>query len=236
MAVAVATAGRVLVAVGVTVEVGVAVCAGVAVFVGVGVAVGVLVAVLVGIGSGVAVLVGVKVAVGGGTGVAARNWKFARADELPTRHTADTLIVTVCPGEPVTVNVPARFPPVVEPEPDACPPGTDETLTVPPLHQPLPESSPLAAGAGPDGGVSTSVATWALAGVARPGLAWLGGIETASSAATTRTLTTGTRFIARLRSRPAQCGPVQHHRDPPRPPRSSARPAVRLRPTRRRPG
>jgi hypothetical protein len=165
VAVAVGTAGRVFVAVGVTVDVGVAVFVGVAVLVGVGVEVGVAVAVLVGVGTGVAVLVGVKVAVGAGVG--SSNRKFARALDdtgtIPGQFAATTLIVTICPGEPVTVNVPLRFPPVTDAEPDAWPWGDELTVTVPPLHHPLPESVPTTDGAGPDDGLSTSVATWARA-------------------------------------------------------------------------
>lgn len=217
--VAVAAAGRVFVAVGVTVDVGVAV------------------AVLVGVGNGVAVFVGVKVAVGRGMGVGSSNRKFARALELPALHTAATLMVTSCPGEPVTVNVPLRFPPAVEPEPDACPPGTDETVTIPPLHQPLPESVPLTDGAGPEDGLSASVVgtDWARARATRPGVPWYGGIDTARIAATINTLTHDeNRFIAHLRPL-GQLWPVQHHRGPRPPPRSSARPAARPHPTTRLP-
>lgn len=116
VAVAVGTAGRVFVAVGVTVDVGVAVFVGVGVAVrvgvGVGVQVGVAVAVLVGVGTGVAVLVGVNVAVGSGVG--SSNRKFARTlngNARAPEHTVDTVIVTVCPGLPVTVNDPDRLPP-----------------------------------------------------------------------------------------------------------------------------
>lgn len=170
--VAVAVAGRVFVAVGVTVDVGVAVFVGVAVLVGVGVDVGVAVAVLVGVGNGVAVLVGVKVAVGRGSGVGSSNRKLARALVPRSRQVVATLtsIVTVSPGDPVTVKDPVRLPPAVEPDPVTRLGGCEITVMLLASHQPLPESAPLTDGAGPDPGLSTRVAVWALARCTGPGL------------------------------------------------------------------
>lgn len=248
--VAVAAGGRVLVAVGVgvavfvgvavLVEVGVGV--GVAVLVGVSVGVGTGVAVFVGtnvgVGTGVAVFVGTNVAVGDGTGVALSNRKLALADDDPTRHLAVTVIRTVSPGDPATVKLPPRSPPRVVPKTDARSGGYDETVTIPPLHQPLPESVPLTDGAGPEDGLSASVVgtDWARARATRPGVPWYGGIDTARIAATINTLTHDeNRFIAHLRPL-GQLWPVQHHRGPRPPPRSSARPAARPHPTTRPPG
>jgi hypothetical protein len=161
VAVAVGTVGRVLVAVGVTVAVGVAVRVGVAVLVLVGVGVGV--AVEVGVNVGVGKGAGVGVSVGRGIGVGSSNRKFARALVPPSRQVVSTVtsIVTVSPGDPLTVKLPLRLPPAVDPVPDACPAGAEVTVTFPSLHHPLPESVPLTDGAGPDAGLSTSVATWA---------------------------------------------------------------------------
>jgi len=190
----------VFVAAGVTVVPGVGVPVGDSVFVDVGEAVlvgasaGVGVAGLVGVGKGVAVFVAE------GTGVLVSNRKFARAVDVPTRQTASTLMVTSWPGEPETVKLPLRFPPAVAPDPVASPGGADETVTIPPLHQPLPERFPPTDGAGPDEGLSTSVAAWAWALATRPGVARWGGIETASIAATRTTLRIdGSRLIVRLR-------------------------------------
>ena len=238
--VAVAAAGRVAVAVGVTVEVGVAVFAGVgvAVLVDVGVGVGVHVGVAVAMLVGVAVSVGVKVGVGRGSGVAARNWKFARALVPPSRQLVSMLtsMVTISPGEPVTVNVPNKSPLSVEPDPVTRLAGCEVTVMLLASHHPLPDSAPLTDGAGPDPGLSTSVASWARARGTGPGLAWFGGIDTARSAATISTLTTaGNRLIGRPPPQPVRCVPARRHPDPRPPRRPSGPPAARPLPTTRPP-